>query len=140
MPTVRKTIDLGCSAEAAWDAVRDFGAPHRRLCPGVLSGCVADDAGRTVTFANGLVLRELLVDRDDAARRLVYAAVGGRATQHSAALEVGPGPAGGCRITWTTDFLPASLAPTIAAQVEAGAAAMQRTLEAGTAPPGSAGP
>ena len=46
-----------------------------------------DDA-RIVTFANGTVARELLVDCDHARRRLVYAVVSERIKQHSAAVQV----------------------------------------------------
>ena len=53
------------------------GARFRRRASGLVPGFVLDarldgDA-RIVTFANGTVARELLVDCDDARRRLVYA-------------------------------------------------------------------
>ena len=39
-------------------------------------------------------------------------------------------PAGGARVVWIVDFLPDSLAPQIAAAMDAGMAAMQRALDA----------
>jgi hypothetical protein len=58
-------------------AVRDVGAVHKRLAPGFVADTRLEDDTRIVTFANGLVLRELIVDIDDEARRFVWAAVGG---------------------------------------------------------------
>ena len=71
-----------------WDAVRDFGALHRRLVPGFVTAVELEGTTRTVTFANGTQAREVLVDSDDQARRLVYAVVGGRLTAHSASVQV----------------------------------------------------
>ena len=50
-----------------WAAVRDFGAVHQRLAPGFVLDARLDGDARIVTFANGTVARELLVDCDDAA-------------------------------------------------------------------------
>jgi len=95
----------------------------------VLAGCELQGGERTVTFANGMVLKELILDVDDTRRRVAYAAVGGRTTHHNASLQVFAGVAGGSRIVWTTDFLPDAVAHAIGALVDAGCAAMRRTLE-----------
>jgi hypothetical protein len=58
-----------------WEAVRDVGAVHTRLAPGFVVDTRLEADTRVVTFANGLVARELIVDIDDDARRLVF---GGR--------------------------------------------------------------
>jgi hypothetical protein len=63
---------ISAPAETAWAAIRDFGG-IQRLVPGFLIDCQLDGDARVVTFANGRVARELLVDIDDKARRLVYA-------------------------------------------------------------------
>ena len=63
-----------------WDAVRDFGAVHTRLVPGFVLDARLEGDARIVTFANGTVARELLVDCDEARRRLVYAVVSERVT------------------------------------------------------------
>src|SRR5437773_9053328 len=81
MASIRKEILINAHAADVWAAVRDVGAVHQRLAEGFVVDTRLDGSARTVTFANGLVLRELIVDVDDEARRLVYAAVGGRATQ-----------------------------------------------------------
>ena len=80
MTTLVKEILVAVPPEAAWDAICDFGNVHERLVPGFLTASRLDGDARIVTFANGMVLREPLVSREDAARRLVYGAVGGRFT------------------------------------------------------------
>src|SRR5207237_1326929 len=87
------------SPERIWDAVRDVGAVHERLAPGFVVDTRLQPGARVVTFANGLVARELIVDVDDEARRLAWAVVGSpRLTHHNASLQVfddGDGQGGG---------------------------------------------
>ncbi len=88
MATIRKEFLIASRAEDVWDAVRDFGALHQRLVPGFVVDAKMDGDARIVTFANGMVAREVLVDLDDKARRLVYAIVGGRPTHYNASVQV----------------------------------------------------
>jgi hypothetical protein len=48
------------------------------------------------------VARELLVDCDDARRRLVYAVISERIKQHSASVQVIADGEGCCRLVWTS--------------------------------------
>ena len=128
--SIRKEIVVAASAEAVWDAVRDFAAVQERLVPGFVVDTRMDgDEVRIVTFANGTTARELLVNRDDAARRLVYAVVGGRIVNHSASVQVFADGARRCRIVWITDVLPNALAGYIASQMDTAAVVMKKTLE-----------
>lgn len=127
--SIRREIVVETSAEAVWDAVRDFAAVHQRLVPGFVVDTHMDGDARIVTFANGTTARELLVDRDDAARRLVYAVVGGRVVNHSASVQVFADGARRCRIVWITDVLPNELAGYIAPQMDTAAVVMKKTLE-----------
>ena len=110
--TVRKEIDTTASPAAAWDAMRDVGAPHTRLVVGFVVDTRLEDGARQVTFANGAQVRELIVSIDDDARRVAYAAVGGRFTHHNASAQIVPKGDGGSRIVWTTDLLPDALRAT----------------------------
>jgi carbon monoxide dehydrogenase subunit G len=130
MASIRREIEVAVSAEAAWDAVRDVGALHTRLVQGFVSDCRLDGDARIVTFANGAVARELIVDLDDAQRRLVWAAVGGRLSHHNASVQVFAEGPQRCRLVWIADLLPHELKPAIAAMVEQGSLAIRRTLEA----------
>jgi hypothetical protein len=53
-----------------------------------VTDCRLEGDARIVTFANGLVVRELIVDVDDGARRLVWSATGGTLTHHNASLQI----------------------------------------------------
>jgi len=133
MASIRREVLIHAHPDAVWDAVRDVGAVHTRVAPGFVTACRMEDAplARVVTFANGLEARELIVDVDDAARRLVWAVVGGRLTHHNASMQVVEAVQEGgaqSRVVWIADLLPNELAPAIAAMIDEGLAAMRRTL------------
>jgi carbon monoxide dehydrogenase subunit G len=109
--------------------VRDFGNVHTRLAPGFVIDAKLDGEARIVTFANGTVARELLVDCDDTRRRLVYAVVSERVKQHSASVQVIPDGDARTRLIWTVDVLPHEIAPYIDAQMDQAALAMRKALE-----------
>lgn len=133
MASITKRIPLDAPAEQVWDAVRDFGALHRRLVPGFVLDAKLEDDARIVTFANGTVVRELLVDCDDNAKRLVYAVISERIRQHSASVQVIAAGDGRCELVWVVDVLPNEIAPYIANQMDAAAAAMTATFALSTA-------
>ena len=60
--------------------MRDVGAIHTRLAPDFVTDVKLEGDARIVTFANGMVAKELIVDLDDEARRLVWSVVEGRMT------------------------------------------------------------
>jgi hypothetical protein len=76
MASIRNEVLLQTTAAEVWDALRDFGALHTRLVPGFVTDCKLEGDERIVTFANGMVAREVLVDADGRLRRLAYAIVG----------------------------------------------------------------
>jgi hypothetical protein len=129
MASIHKDIPINASAHDVWDAVRDFGALHTRLVPGFVLDTRLDGDARIVSFANGTVARELLVDCDDARRRLVYAVISERLTQHSASVQVVADGEARCRLLWTVDLLPHTIAPYINGQMDAAASAMQKAFE-----------
>ncbi|WP_315813550.1 SRPBCC family protein [Bradyrhizobium sp. SZCCHNR2028] len=128
MASIQKDIPIAAPAAAVWDAVRDFGAVHTRLAPGFVTDTKLDGDVRIVSFANGSVVREQLVDCNDERRRLVYAIKNERITQHSASFQIVPEGEARCRVIWTTDVLPHEIAPYIEQQMALGARAMQDAL------------
>jgi hypothetical protein len=136
MASIHKNIPIEAPASDVWDAVRDFGALHTRLVPGFVLDTKLDGEARIVSFANGTVARELLVDCDDERRRLVYAVISERMNQHSASVQVMADGEGNSRLIWIVDVLPHEIAPYIAGQMDQAAAAMQKALRA--APAGAA--
>jgi len=130
MASIYKEMSIELGAAEVWDRLRDFYALHERLVPGFVTECRAEAGARVVTFDNGLVAREVLVGTDDEHRRVCYAVVAGRATQHSASAQVFEEAPGRCRVIWITDVLPDELAASISAMMDRGAAVMKATLEA----------
>jgi hypothetical protein len=128
MASIHKDIIIDARPADVWDAVRDFGALHQRLVPGFVTDTRLDGDARIVTFANGMVARELLVDCDDARRRLVYAVISERVKQHSASVQVTAEADGRSRLAWTIDVLPHEIAPYMDAQMDQAALAMQKKL------------
>jgi hypothetical protein len=122
-------------------AVRDVGTVHQRLVPGIVVDARLEGEARIVTFANGAVARELLVDVNDEARRFVYAVVEGSLPliHHNASIQVFAEGSGGSRLVWITDVLPNELVARIGELVEQGAAVMEQTLEEGAAHGGLTG-
>ena len=129
MASIRREIVVERRPAEVWDAVRDVGAVHDRLAPGFVVATTLEEGARVVTFANGVVARERIVDCDDAARRLVWSVVGGRMSHHNASLQVAPDGEGRSRITWVADLLPNEIAPVIADMIEQGMQVMKRTLD-----------
>src|SRR5438132_1660099 len=111
MASIRKEILIEAAPEDVWAAVRDVGAVHERLAPGFVIDTRLEEGARVVTFANGLVARELIVDVDDEARRLVWAVVGSsRLTHHNASMQVVADREGRGRVIWVADLLPNAVA------------------------------
>ena len=129
MASIRQEIQVAAGAAKIWDAVRDVGQIHHRLVPGFVTDCRLEGDTRIVTFDNGMVVRELIVDCDDVARRLAWSASGGRLTHHNASLQVFAEDAGHSRLVWIADLLPHEMAEPIAGMIAAGMQAMKKTLE-----------
>jgi hypothetical protein len=130
MATLRTEVKTRAPAHEVWSAMRDVGALHTRLAPGFVIDTKLEHGARIVTFANGMVIREPIVTLDDEARRLVWTAEGGRARHYNAAIEVTERGDGATSVVWTVDFLPDEIGAYIRQAMEAGAVAMQRTLDA----------
>jgi len=128
MASIHKDIPINAPPAEVWAAVADFGALHRRLVPGFVLDARLDGEARIVTFANGTVARELLVDCDEARRRLVYAAVSERVKHYNASVQVESDGETRSRLIWIVDLLPNEIAPYIDAQMDQAALAMQKNL------------
>ena len=134
MASIHREIQVEVPAGNVWDAIRDVGAIHTRLAPGFVVDTRLEAGARVVTFGSGVVARELIVDLDDDARRLVWAVVGGKMTHHNASLQVFGDGEGRSRVVWIADLLPNELAGYIAGMIEQGMAVMKKTLEAASTP------
>lgn len=129
MASITKQVVIDAPPEAVWDALRDFGAVHE-LAPGFVVDARLEGDARVVTFFNGAVARELLVDIDDDARRLVYSVVDGplNATHDNSSTQV-VADTGGSRFVWIKDVLPDGIAPRIDELMEQGIVVVKETME-----------
>ena len=129
MASIHKEIVVDRPAADVWAAIRDVGQIHTRLARQFVTDTRLEGDSRLVTFANGAVVRERIVDVDDSARRLAYSVVEWRATHHHASLQVFAEGESRSRIVWIADLLPDDLAGLVDGMMEQGCAAMKRTLE-----------
>ena len=130
MASIHREVIVEAPSELMWDAIRDVGAVHERLAPGFVVDTRLEEGARIVTFGNGVVARELIVDLDEAALRLVWSVVGERMTHHNASLQVFAEGGTKSRVVWIADLLPNEVAPYIAGMIDQGMAVMKKTMEA----------
>ena len=129
MATIYKEILIGRNREFVWDAIRDVGAIHKRLVPGFVVDCKLEDDSRIITFANGMVLREIIVDVNDETCRHSWSARGEPLTHHNASVQVFPEGHNKCRVVWIADFMPNEVAETMGEMIQKGLNTMKQTLE-----------
>ncbi len=130
MATIHKEISLKASPEAVWDVVRDIGAVHTHFAPGFVTDTTMDGPDRIVTFANGFVAREVIVDLDETARRLAYSARSERLAHHNASFQVFA-ENGGSRLVWIADVLPHEAGETVGGMMTEGLKAVEAAFRGG---------
>ncbi|MCI0746171.1 MAG: SRPBCC family protein [Verrucomicrobia subdivision 3 bacterium] len=129
MASIRKEVLIEASLDVVWDALRDVGALHTRLVPGFVTDTQLEPGARIVTFGNGQVVRELIVNVNEADRRVVWAVVDEPFRHYNGAAQVfSEGPAG-CRFVWVADLLPNELADHVAGMMEQGLSVIKATME-----------
>lgn len=129
MASIRKEVLINASSETAWDALKDVGALHTRLAPGFVTDTRLEPGARIVTFGNGRVVKELIVDIDETERRLVWAVVDEPFRHYNGSAQVFDDKPGTCRFVWAADLLPNALADHVAAMMEQGLGVIKATLE-----------
>jgi Polyketide cyclase / dehydrase and lipid transport len=129
MAHIHKERLIRASAEDVWAALRDWGALHERLAPGFVLDTQLDGDDRIVTFFNGTVVRERLIDLDDQDRRLVWSIVDGPYAHHNGAAQVFAAGRGQARFVWVADLLPNELAEPTGQMMERGIDAVQQALD-----------
>ena len=133
MASIHKEMEIDRSKDFVWDAIRDVGAIHKRLVPGFVVDCKLEGDSRIVTFANGMVARELIVDVDDKTCRHSWSARGEPLTHHNASIQVFSRGDDKCRVVWIADLMPNGVAETVSEMIQRGLDTMKRTLESNPA-------
>jgi len=129
MAAIHKEIEIERNKEFVWDAIRDVGAIHKRLVPGFVVDCQLEGDWRIVTFANGMVVRELIVDVDDESCRHSWSARGESFTHHNASIQAFPEGRDTCRVVWIADLMPNEVAEAVGEMIQQGLNTMKQTLE-----------
>jgi hypothetical protein len=129
MASIRKEIHTRASPEQAWDALRDVGALHTRLVPGFVVDTRLEPGARIVTFANGMVIREPIIDVNDEMLRVAWSAIGGHLTHYNASAQVFANADNQTSVVWIADLLPNEAAGQIGLMMEQGMAVMKATLD-----------
>jgi uncharacterized protein YndB with AHSA1/START domain len=129
MASIHKEMLIAAPVERVWAAVRDIGDIHTRFARGFVVDTRVEGTSRFVTFANGMVVREQIVDIDERRRRLAYSIVDWQLTHHNASFQVFPDRPGRSRLVWIADLLPNELADLVGGFMQQGCAAITRTLE-----------
>jgi hypothetical protein len=132
MSSIRKEILINASPQTVWDALRDVGALHTRLVPGFVTDTRLEPGARIVTFGNGQVVRELIVDLNERDRRLVWAVVDGPFQHYNASAQVFDEGQTRCRFVWIADLLPNELANDVGAMMDQGLSVIKQTMEVST--------
>ena len=127
MASIHRELPLAARAEAVWDVVRDIGAVHTRFAPGFVVDVKMEEGARLVTFGNGMVAREVIVDVDDETLRLAYSVRSERLAHHNASFQVFAEGAGS-RLVWIADVLPDAAAATVGAMMDEGLKATSAAL------------
>jgi hypothetical protein len=124
---IESAVDV--SADTAWHALREVAQPDKLFSPVLLAAEMHGDT-RTVRFGNGLVVRERVIDVDDARRRVAYSVLDAPGlTYHHASMQIVEEGPDRSRFVWITDFLPAQAAPTLQPLIDAGTSALKANLE-----------
>lgn len=131
MASICKEILIDAPPEQVWDALRDFGALHKRLVPGFVVAAEMHGDVRVITFFNGAVAQERLVGTDDDTRRLAYTVIDGPlgATHHNASAQVVAEAGGRSRFVWVTDVLPHELEAPVSGLMDRGLVTIKETME-----------
>lgn len=129
MASIREEILTGARPDEVWDAIRDIGALHTRLVPVLVVDTRLEPGERVVTFGNGMVVREPIIDLDDKARRLVWSAIGGPLRHYNASIQVFADTGGLTRVVWIADLLPHEAAAVVGPMMKQGMAAMKATMD-----------
>jgi len=127
--SIHKEITIARSKESVWDAIRDVGAIQKRLVPGFVVNCRLEGDWRTVTFSNGMVVRELIVAVDDQTCRHAWSARGEPLTHHNASIQVFADGDDKCRVVWIADLMPNEAAEAVGEMIDEALATMKQTLE-----------
>jgi hypothetical protein len=107
-----REFEVAAPPEKVWAAIGDFARGPMLTSPGFYSSCRLEEPDvRAMTFAaDGTVVRERLVGRDEDARRIVWAWIDDGVEHDNTSMQVFAAGEGRSRVIWIHDTLPDELA------------------------------
>lgn len=117
MASVNVQEQVAASADQVWQIMADFGGVDKWADPNLIKSCECDgnNAGaiRTLTLADGAVIRERLEAIDGDTRRFTYSILGEcplPVKDYVATAKVTETGAGSCQVDWQSTFEPVGAA------------------------------
>jgi hypothetical protein len=131
MASIRTELVIEADAARVWKTIGDWTNGPADMAPGLVTSSCAEGPVRVVTFADGRVVRERLVTRDDDAQRIVYSVIGDtvRPDHDNAVMHVISEGERRCRFVWSRDVLPDELAEPLLSAMRGAGAVIKRTFE-----------
>ncbi len=136
MAFVEKETVIEVGAQRVWEVIGDFTDGPVRMAPGFVTASRLEKPDeRVVTFVDGTVVHERLVEIDHQACRLVYSVVGGSMQPESdiSIMQVVADGDDRSRFVWSHQVQPDGLAETIGGGMDRGMSLLKQTLETRTA-------
>jgi len=129
MASVVREIVIDAPPAQVWAVVGDFAGGPSRMSPGMLADCRLDEPDvRALTFADGSVVRERLIARDDATRRIVWGWLGDEVLHDNTSMQVLADGADRSRLVWIHDTLPDHLCEWLAPTMDRLTPVIQKAL------------
>lgn len=128
MSSIVRTVPVTIPAEEAWRRLADVGAVNQLLT--FLGDVTVEGDSRRCSLGDMGALDEVILSVDDTNRRVAYTIVSAPLPfeHHSSAMQLLPDGTGGTVLSWTTDFLPASIAPQVEGLIDQGVRSLTDTL------------
>jgi len=130
MARIHEEILIDAEPDDVWAALSDWGALHEKLVPGFVLDTQLDGGDRIVTFGDGTVVREVMLDLDEQARRLAWTIVDGPYSHHTGCAQVFAAGPSRSRFVWVAYVLPEETAARTGAAMAHGTRVVKQTLEA----------
>lgn len=129
MASIHREFTIEADPNIVWSAIQDVGAIHQRLAKGFVVDTQLEGDVRTVTFRNGVVVKERILGIDSQHRRMSYTILSDKLEHHSAAFQVFAQANGRTRIVWTADILPHEMEKFLSEMTDQAIKAMKGSLE-----------
>jgi hypothetical protein len=130
MASIIREIIIDAPADEVWSAVGDFANGPNKTSRGFFVECRLEAPDmRALVFADGMVARERLIARDEAAKRIVWGWVADDVTHDNTSMQVFAEGETRSRLVWIHDTLPDRLSDWLAGAMDQLVPVLQQNLK-----------